>query len=155
MFGVMMSLSAEMLVGYVGSYTFVTHRKSALDSLRFSVSVMEESLESLQAGDLIDITDSSLEFLDIDGNSISFRHDVYMFNKALYKGGNPIAPNVKKFKVDYFDEAGVQLVADPANINDVRRIRFVIETDPIGNEGVLYMTGSITPRSFLGYKNFE
>lgn len=153
--GAIFGLAAETLIRQAETYSFITGRKTTINDLRHAMNTMSYELMRIEEGDITEIADNSIAFTDSNGEAASYNLNVYEDSMALYAGDNVLVPNVENFTIEYQDGDGTVLEATPDAVDNVKRIKITIITEPVGNEESMTVSTTIIPRDFLGYTNYQ
>lgn len=152
---IFMTTSSSMILNNIDSYQFQTSRKAALSDVRYALNRISRELRYLETTDITNIFSVKIDFLDETGTATNFRLVTSSGNLSLYRGTLVLIDRISSFSIKYYDDQGIELVADPASIPSVRRIKVSIASEPVAQEGVITLTTTITPRDFLDYNNYR
>jgi len=155
--GLIFGVAAETMIRQADTYAFVSNRKATIADIRHTVNQITYEFLRLETSDIIDISDSNIDFIDHNGDSTDFHLDTGAAagTLSLYRGSNEVLKNVSSFELEYQDETGAILDAIEEEISNVRRVKVTITTEAVGEEGNISLSTMITPRSFIGYNNFQ
>ncbi len=153
--GAIFGLAAETLIQQAETYSFITGRKTTVNDLRHAMNTMSYELMRIEEGDITEIADNSISFTNSNGELTSYNLNSYEGTMAVYAGADVLVPNVENFTIEYQDGEGTVLEAAPDAVDDVKRIKLTITTEPVGNEESMTVSTTIIPRDFLGYSNYQ
>ena len=152
---IVFGVAAEVLLQQADAYSYVNNRKSALQDVRYGMYEMKVELEKMQSTGLNSITSTAIAFIDDKGVGTDFHLGSHGSDMAVYHGTEILIDCVAGFGIDYYDANGLVLVPSSTTKAQVRRIKFNVSTEEQGSEGQINMSMQVTPRDFLGYKNFQ
>lgn len=153
--GAIFGIAAETMIRQADTYSFIANRKSTIADARHALNQMVDELLHVETSDITTITASSITFVDKSGGSTSYSLSTDGSNLAIFRGSNVILPNVSAFDIEYQDENGTALTASTGQIPNVRRIKLTITAAATANEGDISISTLVTPRSFIGYTNYQ
>ena len=149
-----LTYAAECTLSNMNAYAFYAKRHSSLHDVRNTVNRINYELLDIRTGDITDISPTSISYVDTDGNNSNFHLGVLGDSLAVFRLDKPLVNRLDTFTIHYYDNAGNELIADPANISDIKRIGLSLVTQPIDGEGSISITTTVVPRYFLGYNNY-
>lgn len=152
---IVFGVAAEVMLQQADAYSYVNHRKSALQDARYGMYQMKIELEKMKTTGLNNITGTEIDFINDKGVATNFHLGMHGADLAVFHGTEVLIDRVELFGIDYFDASGAVLAPSMATKPLVRRIRFNVRTAEQDNEGPINMSAQVIPRDFLGYKNFK
>lgn len=157
MMGAMISGTvAGIMMNQTESYEFITTRKQHMMNMRQAVNLISNELRKLDDGDVTAISKTRLDFVDETGASTYVKLDTSSgSNLAIYYGTEVLIDNIKDFEITYMDGAGNVLDPVYALPTDVKRFSLNVTMDEKGNEGEVNFNTTVTPRSLIGYNNYQ
>lgn len=161
--GVIFGVAAETMIQQAESFSFIANRKESITDVRVTMNRMTHELLRIESSDLQNINSNGIYFSDVDGDNTSFAYvaddvgsdEVDLISGKIYRGATVLLDGVSDFQIEYLDEEGNTLTAEDTNIEEVRRIRLSITMAEKGSEGEINVTTLVTPRSFIGYANYD
>lgn len=153
--GAIFGIAAETMKSQADTYSFIANRKTSIADIRFAMSRMNDELLHLDSDDFVDISATKLDFVNQSGQQTNFRTVQNGDTLTLYYGNDILLPRVTDFSIEYQDGSGTPIVADADQIENVRRIKLSVTTDPVSNEGGITLSTTVIPRSFIGYTNYQ
>lgn len=158
--GIMFGIAAETLMQQAATFSFIANRKTTIADVRNTMNEMTHEMQHIDTADIVSISSTQIQFIDENGNHTSYNLDTDGDGLAIYRGNTDVLlPNVNDFTIEYQDASGTALSLLPADlsqsIQDTRRIKLTITTEPSGNEGSITISTLVIPRGFLGYANYQ
>lgn len=160
--GVIFGVAAETMIQQAESFSFISNRKESITDMRTTMNRMTHELLRIETSDISAINGDGIYFTDMDVANTSFAFvadpadpDDDVIAGKIYRGSDVLLDGVSGFAIEYLDENGATLEPITLNIDDVRRIRLSITMTEQNDEGEMNMTTLVTPRSFIGYANYD
>lgn len=153
--GVIFGIASETLVRQADTYSFIANRKNSIADVRFGMNKISHELLRLETSDIQAISPTGISFLDENGQGASFSLGQDGSSLSVYRGNDALVEDVASIDFEYHNGDGEVIDAVDANIDDVRRIKVTITTEPKGDEGAISISTTVVPRSFIGYANYQ
>ena len=74
---------------------------------------------------------------------------------GLYRGTTLLVGNIDSFDITYYNSAGAVFNTAVATANQIVRMKVKIVTADNQGEGKMALQTAVTPRSVIGYENFQ
>jgi prepilin-type N-terminal cleavage/methylation domain-containing protein len=154
--GAIFTIVAQSMIQQTETYSFITNRKSTIGDVRRALRDMNYELLRIQDGDIQDIAEDSIDFVDAEGNNSSYEIGLFNNKLSITKGGNDVLlPGISSFEIEYEDGMGNSLDPAVSSVEDVVRIKFIITTQPKNDEPPITLSTTVIPRDFIGYSNYQ
>ncbi len=161
-----LSISIMLLMGafiaeFMGTQTKtlmnVANRQEAMGDARFALNRISYELMRVDpATEITAFTGTTVYFRDDTGVNTSFRMDTIIGGGlGLYRGTTLLLGYIDSFTITYYNSAGAVLNPATATANQIVRMRVKIVTADDEGEGKRALQTAVTPRSVIGYENFQ
>lgn len=153
--GVIFGIASETLVRQADTYSFIANRKNSIADVRYGMNKISHELLRLETADIQGISPTGISFIDENGQNASFSLGADGSSLAVYRGNDALVEDVASIDFEYHNGDGDVIDAVDNNIDEVRRIKVTITTEPKGDEGAISISTTVVPRSFIGYANYQ
>lgn len=156
-----MMLMGAFIVSFMGSQVksmmFVADRSESLGDARYALNRISYELMRVDpTTEITSFTATTLYFRDDTGVNTSFRMDTMAGGIGLYRGTTLLVGHIDSFLITYYDSTGAALnLASAPAASTIKRIRVKIVTANNQGEGKIALQTAVTPRSVIGYENFQ
>lgn len=147
---------SEFFINQTTSYMFVANRQEAIGDARHALNKIQyEMLRVDPTSEISSYDINEIYFTDSSSASNSFRLNTAGSGLGIYMGSDLLMAGVDDFTLTYYDSSGATLdpASDPAS--DIARIQIQITATEEHNEGNITLQTTVTPRSVIGYNNFQ
>lgn len=148
--GIIAGVSGQVLMRGIDAYALITSRKDALQHARVGMDRMVNELLLVSSATVTSVTDTRIDFRDIDNIVANFRRANIYGTLDLVRTNDFLAGQISTLDFDYFKSDGTSAVL-PA---DMRRINVELTTQPLGGYGTVAIRTEVFPRNFM-YSNFR
>ncbi|MCB1213989.1 MAG: prepilin-type N-terminal cleavage/methylation domain-containing protein [Deltaproteobacteria bacterium] len=165
-FSLLETVMALVLLGIVGlstammlrlgadSFSMVSSRTEALNKAQLTLHRMSQELLALNVGDLQNIAENRIDFVDGDGIESNFRSVASPEGHLqIYRSADLLADSLNKFRIAYFGADGTE-ISEPSEVNDVRRILIEMSIAAGEDYGTVEINRSVYIRSYY-YSNYN
>lgn len=155
--GLLLAFLSQFFLEQANTYAFVSNRKSTVSDIRYAMNRMNHELMRVDPGsDITSFDTTNVYFNDTTGTPTNYRLATLATGElGIYRGPDLMISNVKTFHLEYYDNSGGILNPLTSVPSDIARIQIKILSDPQLNEGDIVMRTTVTPRSVIGYQNFD
>lgn len=153
--GAIFGIAAETMMRQADTYSFIANRKTSIADVRYAVKRINHELLRIESEDITSISSSGISFVDENGQNTDFSLGSDGADLAIFRGNDVLVPKVSAFDIEYQTGTGTALQPTEDQIENIRRIKVTITTEPIGNEGAISVSTTVIPRSFIGYANYQ
>ena len=162
-----LSISIMLLMGafiadFMGSQTrnlmFVANRAEALGDARYAINRINYELMRVDPKtEITSFTGTTIYFRDDTGVNTSYRMDTMVGagGLGLYRGTTLLVGFIDSFAITYYGSTGAVLNPATAAANQIVRMQVKIVTASDQGEGKMALQTAVTPRSVIGYENFQ
>lgn len=155
-----MLLMGAFIAEFMGSQTknlmFVANRTEALGDARYALNRISYELMHVDPPtEITNFSGTALHFRDDTGSNTSFRMDTMTGGIGIYRGSSLLVGYIDSFTITYYDATGAVLNPATAAASDIVRMKVKIVTADNQGEGKMALQTAVTPRSVIGYENFQ
>jgi prepilin-type N-terminal cleavage/methylation domain-containing protein len=148
--GIIAGVSGQVLMRGIDAYSMITNRKDAIQHARVGMDRMMYELLLVDSSKLTSVSDTRIDFVDMNGSAANFRRANVYGTLDLVRGNDFLAGQVALLDFDFFKSDGTSAVFPW----DVRRISIELTAQALGGYGTIPLRTEVFPRNFM-YTNFR
>lgn len=141
--GVLVGVSAQMLVSGANTFEYLSTRKEGLENSRMALQrIVKEVRQAIDPGMIQKATSDSLRYTNVSSQSVQVRYA----NQSILLNGQTLLDHVTQFNLRFYDGSGTQLAFPISNTGNIWRIRVSFVCTDNGHS--ISLQQDIVPRNF-------
>lgn len=147
---------SDFLLSNAKTMMAISDHETSLADARFALNqISYELLRVDPSTEIHSFSETEIEFTDSEGNISQYSLDTLPDGMGLFRDGYLLIGPIDSFEITYFDNQGNELNPDTASASSIARMKVKMITTNNRGQGVVPLQTSVTPRSVIGYENYQ